>query len=488
MAKKKKGGDDKTSKKLLKKEKQLKKAEKTAKKDRKKQKDEEEVEDIDSILAQLEKEQAELTQISNVVCDPPSRRICGSLCSNPKNLNEIVMFGGEFYDGQKVQLYNDLFVYNIEKNEWRKITSPNSPGPRSSHQLTLAPSGRAFLFGGEFVSPNQTTFFHYKDFWSLDLNTYAWRKLEVGKKPSPRSGHRQILWKNYIFVFGGFYDTGHEVRYLNDLHVFDIQECKWQELVVPEPKPTKRSGFQLVLHNDTMVLYGGYAKEAVKGQKEKGVVYTDIWHMKLSFQFDALRWERQKKAGFTPDPRSGSTMAYCKSRAYMFGGVLDVKEDEEKIESICTDDMFQLNIEQNRFYPVSVNRKPAADGRVNFPSSRFNSMLCVVKAKIYLFGGTLERGSKEVTYGDFWALDLDKGRCDTECIVRDEAAGSSWLGTESDSESGESDSEDDDEDSDDDDEDDDDESDEEEDKRRRDRKKGKEIQKAKREEKAKAAG
>ncbi|KAJ3004435.1 UNVERIFIED_CONTAM: hypothetical protein HDU68_005118, partial [Siphonaria sp. JEL0065] len=33
----------------------------------------------------------------------------------------------------------------------------------------------------------QTTFFPYKDFWALDLKTYSWEKLEVRKKPSPRS-------------------------------------------------------------------------------------------------------------------------------------------------------------------------------------------------------------------------------------------------------------------------------------------------------------
>ncbi|KAJ3103469.1 hypothetical protein HDU97_010052, partial [Phlyctochytrium planicorne] len=365
----------------------------------------------------------------------------------------------EYYDGQKVQLYNDLFVYNIDKNEWRKITSPNTPGPRSSHQLILSPAGRGYLFGGEFVSPNQTTFFHYKDFWSLDLTTYAWEKMDVGKKPSPRSGHRQLLWKHLIFLFGGFYDSGNEVRYLNDLHVFDTIECKWTELTVAEPKPTKRSGFQLVLHNDTMVLYGGYVKEVVKGQRDRGVVHNDTWHMKLSTQLETLRWERQRKGGFTPDPRSGSPMVYCKTRAFMFGGVVDVKEDEEKIESVCTDEMFQLNIDQNRFYPTTFQRKKGpAHANDPLPTPRFNSMLCTVKSKIYMFGGVLEKGSKELTYADFWSFDMDKGRCEVECLTKDELAGKSWLGAESDSESeDEDDDEDDDDEEDEEDEDEDDE-------------------------------
>lgn len=34
-------------------------------------------------------------------------------------------------------LYNDLFFYNIRKNEWLKVTSPNAPPPRSSHQVCM---------------------------------------------------------------------------------------------------------------------------------------------------------------------------------------------------------------------------------------------------------------------------------------------------------------------------------------------------------------
>ncbi|KAJ3109102.1 hypothetical protein HDU97_009220, partial [Phlyctochytrium planicorne] len=90
MGKKKKDPEKKAAKAA----KQQKKAEKSIKKEKKKAaKDDEEVEDIDAILAQLEKEQQEFTQVSDEVCPTPSRRICGTMCSNPKNLNEIVMFG-----------------------------------------------------------------------------------------------------------------------------------------------------------------------------------------------------------------------------------------------------------------------------------------------------------------------------------------------------------------------------------------------------------
>lgn len=58
-------------------------------------------------------------------CAPPSRRVNASLTRNPLNPVELVIFGGECYDGLCVLMYNDLYKYNTDKQEWRRVTSPN---------------------------------------------------------------------------------------------------------------------------------------------------------------------------------------------------------------------------------------------------------------------------------------------------------------------------------------------------------------------------
>ncbi|KAJ3062436.1 hypothetical protein HDU98_001697, partial [Podochytrium sp. JEL0797] len=341
----------------------------------------------------------------------------------------LVLFAGEYYNGQKVALFNDLFVYNTEKTDWRKIISPNSPGPRSSHQLVITNAGRGFLFGGEFVSSNQTTFFHYKDFWSVDLKTYSWEKLEVGKKPSPRSGHRMVLWKHYILCFGGFYDAGNETRYLDDLWVFDTVECKWIAVEMPEPRPTKRSGVDLIVSGDTLALYGGYTKEVVKGKVARGIIHTDLWTLKLSFDTKEWKWEKRKRGGVAPQPRCGAPMVSFKGKGFMFGGVCDIKEDDETIESVCTDDFFQLNVDQCRFYPVNLKASPTATN--SKPPARFNCMMCVQRSTIYVFGGILEKDDKEITYSDLWSCDLDK-LLPFKNVIEDTEGMTLWMGEESD--------------------------------------------------------
>jgi hypothetical protein len=62
-------------------------------------------------------------------------------------------------------VYNELFKWHIDKNEWKRIDSPNAPPPRCSHQAVLY-NGSLYVFGGEYVTLEQ--FHHYRDLWVLD--------------------------------------------------------------------------------------------------------------------------------------------------------------------------------------------------------------------------------------------------------------------------------------------------------------------------------
>lgn len=44
----------------------------------------------------------------------------------------------------------------------------------------------------------------------------------------------------------------------------------------------------------------------------------------------------------------------------------------------------------------------------NVPSPRMNPGLCVCKGTLYVFGGILEEDAKQLTYNDFYSLDLHK--------------------------------------------------------------------------------
>lgn len=151
----------------------------------------------------------------------------------------------------------------------------------------------------------------------------------------------------------------------------------------------------------------------------------------------------------------------------MFGGVHDVEESEEGIESEFFDQLFALNLERNRFFPLTLRRarttpkKQQADNRgakrgrgkadeaellrnlaaletkgtigasdamdiesvseaedapvkpakpvLNcMPHPRFNAQLAVQGDVLYIFGGTYEQGDREFTFDEMFAIDLGK--------------------------------------------------------------------------------
>ncbi|OOF98925.1 hypothetical protein ASPCADRAFT_204627 [Aspergillus carbonarius ITEM 5010] len=371
--------------------KQSKKADKKEKKGKGKGKDaDSDVEDadLDAILAQYAEEQAKFLKVTEVVGGPPTPRSSATILASPSNRNELLIYGGEYFDGNLATFFNNLFVYNIDRGEWREVTSPNSPLPRSGHAWCRGGNtGGVYLFGGEFSSPKQGTFYHYNDFWHLDPSTREWSRLETkGKGPPARSGHRMTYFKNYIILFGGFQDTSQQTKYLQDLWIYDCSKYTWFNPTLPpaSQKPDPRSSFSLLPHETGAVLYGGYSRvKATTGINGKPVkngpqrmtmkpmVHQDTWFLRITppapdapaNAAPTVRWERRKKPANAPNPaRAGATMAYHKGRGIMFGGVHDVELSEEGIDSEFFDTMFAWNTDRNRFFPLAL-RRPRAQGK-----------------------------------------------------------------------------------------------------------------------------
>ncbi|KEF52484.1 uncharacterized protein A1O9_11326 [Exophiala aquamarina CBS 119918] len=455
--------------------------------------------DLDAVLAAYAEEQAKFLKITEQPCGPPSPRSSSTLVASPSNRNELFVFGGEYHDGSTAAFYNDLFVYQIDKGEWRQVSSGNSPLPRSGHASCRGGNtGGIYVSGGEFSSPKQNQFYHYHDFWHLNTETREWSKLEPkgkGRSPPARSGHRMTYFKNFIVLFGGFQDTSQQTKYLNDTWIYDCKENLWHEVKLPpaSQKPDPRSSFSFLPNESGAVLYGGYsrvkavstsAKQAKAGSALvrnflKPVVHQDTWFLRITSPLPeapsgtppSIRWERRKRPANAPNPvRAGSTMAFHKGRGVAFGGVHDVEESEEGIESEFFNELFIWNIDRNRFFPLTL-RRPKSGGpkkqaqvargrdrgkadeeellrnlaalqtkgsisaadeieldrsprdtepepvtkkevpvRFEMPHVRFNAQLTVQDDALYIFGGTFEKKDIEITFSDMYSIDL--GRLD----------------------------------------------------------------------------
>ncbi|KAJ0306915.1 hypothetical protein Brms1b_010231 [Colletotrichum noveboracense] len=498
MAKAKKGGksNEKAAKAAAKKAKQANKGEKKAKtKAAKLEGSDAEDVDLEQVLEEYKRQQEQFLKITETVAEaPPKARSASTLMASPCDRNNLLLFGGEYFNGALAQFFNDLHIYYIDRDEWRTVTSPNAPLPRSGHAWTRASNpNHIYLFGGEFSSPKQGTFHHYSDFWRLEPATREWTKIECkGKTPPARSGHRMTYWKQYIILFGGFQDTSNQTKYLADLWIFDTQNFSWFSPTLPpaQLKPDPRSSFTLLPHEQGAVLYGGYsrvkatvaankqAKGSAQGQRNilKPMVHDDCFFLRMSLPAEGspatappvVRWERRKKPANAPNPkRAGSTMTWHKGRGILFGGVHDVEQSEEGIDSEFFRELFAWNIERNRFFPLvlrkarqqkkqvveqrggrrnraqdreeellrqlaaletgksledaedmELDKKEESEEEVKplrempitmeLPHQRFNAQLAVQDDVLYIYGGTFEQKDREFTFDDLYAVDLGK--------------------------------------------------------------------------------
>lgn len=405
------------------------KSQKNASKEERRRADRAEEEELSTLIERYaSKPKAEVRE---EVVEPPSARCNASLTAHPTK-DELLLFGGEIFDGKRATLFDELYRFNLKRLEWRLVISSPCPPPRASHQAVAVASDppSVFVFGGEYSSPTQSQFYHYKDLWQLDLTSMEWAKVRAGAHapdaraplgararsgrahvlagtgrrglgsppaaparaarrraawqvdakggPSARSGHRMALLRDKLAVFGGFFDNLRDVKYYNDLHLFDLSLYKWSKVPV-EPGssvPQPRSGHQLVTCGDALIVFGGYFKKkavmrqfnqhAPKGGGgasasasaadddglEVGHEFKDMW------VFDSARgaWQTAKRSGRPPSQRSGFAMALdaARQRLICFGGVHDEEAtDSEALSSHFFNDLHVYSLESGRWFGPS---------------------------------------------------------------------------------------------------------------------------------------
>ncbi|XP_025776662.1 kelch domain-containing protein 4 [Puma concolor] len=351
-----------------KKEKKGRGAEKTAAKMEKKvsKRSRKEEEDLEALLAHFQALDATKTQVVETPCPPPSPRLHASLSAHPDK-DELILFGGEYFNGQKTSVYNELYTYSIRKDAWTKVEIPNPPPRRCAHQAVVVPQGggQLWIFGGEFASPDGEQFYHYKDLWVLHLATKTWEQVRATGGPSGRSGHRMVAWKRQLILFGGFHETTRDYIYYNDVYAFDLDTFTWSRLCPSGTGPTPRSGCQMsVTPQGSIVIYGGYSKQRVKKDVDRGTQHSDMFLLQpVDGREGKWGWTRINPAGAKPTPRSGFSVAVTPNhQTLLFGGVCD-EEEEESLEGDFLNDLHFYDATRNRWFagqlkgPKSEKRK-----------------------------------------------------------------------------------------------------------------------------------
>eukprot|EP00121_Abeoforma_whisleri_P003739 Awhi_evm1s3364 len=85
-----------------------------------------EEEELDNLLAEFQK--ADIAETKLVSCERPSPRSLFSFVAHPIK-DELLLTGGETFDGKHATMFDDFFVYNIAKNDWKKYQPEGGSGP-----------------------------------------------------------------------------------------------------------------------------------------------------------------------------------------------------------------------------------------------------------------------------------------------------------------------------------------------------------------------
>ncbi|CRK86889.1 CLUMA_CG000714, isoform A [Clunio marinus] len=407
--------------------------------------------DIENIVSSFQTSNA--LETAELLCAPPSSRTNFSICS----FDDIIyIFGGEFFNGNKTDVFGNFFTFNTIKNEWKQINASPTPTPRSGHQMIVSAQngGEFYLFGGEFASPSQLQYLHFRDLWRFQLKTKKWEKLNAPNGPSARSGHRMVLTKKRIILFGGFHDNNNSYQYFNDVYCFSLESYNWTKLETSGIAPSPRSGVIMGATEDgKVIITGGYTKTSAKSDAERGITHNDSF-MLQEVDGGKWKWSNIKPGGRRPAPRSAvaCTSGYG-GRIYTFGGVMDTEEDDENLRGQFSNEIHFLDTSGGGLVWRKVEIKPrkseqpqkssneevmevtpiktTTDGvftvtvggaapskqtsveqhdyiDVGGPSPRMNAGIVLVRHNLYVFGGSYEQGNRLFTLCDFYSLDINK--------------------------------------------------------------------------------
>ncbi|KAJ8302928.1 hypothetical protein KUTeg_019324 [Tegillarca granosa] len=228
--------------------------------------------------------------------------------------------------------------------------------------------GQLWIFGGEFASPTQSQFYHYKDLWVYSLKGKVWQEIRAPGGPSSRSGHRMVCCKKQLIVFGGFHDNIRDYKYFNDVYAFNLDTYAWAKLDTSGFGPSPRSGVIMAALQDQqkILIYGGYSKERIKKDVDKGTVHTDMFMLtpegktKNEDEWQPIKWKwsQVKQSGCRPSPRCGMSLATISgNKGLIYGGVFDQEEDDEQIEGVFFNDLFTLDLEKGKWFETVLRGK-----------------------------------------------------------------------------------------------------------------------------------
>ncbi|KAJ5072398.1 hypothetical protein M0811_01412 [Anaeramoeba ignava] len=315
-------------------------------------------------------------------------------------LNKIYIFGGSELDSTKeAKLMNQFFSFDLQEQIWEKIepTSKKSPKPRSALSM-CGFKNKMWIFGGHFESK------FYNDLWEFNSQTNEWKKIKTDNnesQPEPRYSHSIIYHNAYIYVFGGVLSDGSRK---NDVWKFNTLEPKWEIIKTKGKIPDPRSSHTCHIYEDNLLIFGGLDKSVVKSME---IFLLDLklfeWkqiHPILDIPaiggHISMIYENQYLVcfgGFSWHSRYSNKLSYY-----------DLKSNEWFLYQYYQNQL-EKNLKEKNQKEKNLKENQLEKTKNSVPSPRFGSVGChISRSSFFVFGGQYENS---ISYDEIWIFSFE---------------------------------------------------------------------------------
>jgi len=232
-----------------------------------------------------------------------------------------------------------------------------------------------------------------KNKWWLDVTNWAKHSPKGGGTwPAGRTSHTTVLWKEAMYVFGGFQYTERAPHYgdFNEVFKLDLKELTWSTLNTSGEVPGPRDEHSAVVANST-----GAGKMVVFGGRDAN---NNMANATFVLDLTTLVWSRPPCFGdHAPAVLGHSAVMHGDSMVVMGGTVLAVtppRVDDDR-HSIQSGYVASLDVATWRWeWPMKTQ---AADGDVKWPMAMTKHSAVMHGEDMVLYGGY----AYNETAGDF---------------------------------------------------------------------------------------
>ncbi|CAA9989480.1 protein phosphatase containing kelch-like domains, putative [Plasmodium knowlesi strain H] len=231
--------------------------------------------------------------------------------------SKVAIFGGAIGDAGKYNITDDIYIYDLSQNKWKKIVTENTPSARAAHAAACVDEQQLVIYGGATGGGSLSQ----DDLYILDLRKeqrYSWMTVPTkGVTPGRRYGHVMVFNKPNLIVIGG--NNGQHT--LNDvwfMHV-ELPPFEWVQVIISNncKAPPPR-----VYHSADMCKEGPATGMIVifGGRSAENKSLDDTWGLR---QHRDGRWdwvEAPIKKGVPPEARYQHTAVFIGSKMFILGG------------------------------------------------------------------------------------------------------------------------------------------------------------------------